>query len=151
MNYLFGMSLVISHQQSKIFFTLLQTWIFNETTKGMLKAAKDCTNTKLKKPEQAKKENFDAQIIEEIKNHLRHRIRKGIVDLTPQLEGACPYSVSPDGEIILGRIPTTPEAKTYFPKAAVFCDSSGRSFKFAPLYGRILVDLATQEKQAINL
>ena len=119
---------------------------FNETTKGMLKAAKDCTNTKLKKPEQAKKENFDAQIIEEIKNHLRHRIRKGIVDLTPQLEGACPYSVSPDGEIILGRIPTTPEAKTYFPKAAVFCDSSGRSFKFAPLYGRILVDLATQEK-----
>ncbi len=119
---------------------------FNEATKGMLKTAKDCTNTKLEKPEQAKKENFDPQIIEDIKNHLQNRIREGVLDLTPQLEAACPYSVSPDGEIILSRIPTTPESDNYFPKAAVFCDSSGRSFKFTPLYGRILVDLAVQEK-----
>ena len=119
---------------------------FNEKTKGNLKLAKDCTNTKLDKPEQAKKENFDPSIIEEIKMHLQNRIKEGILDLTPQLEAACPYSISPDGEIILGRIPTAPESNSYFPKLAVFCDSSGRSFKFTPLYGRILVDLATQEK-----
>ena len=98
---------------------------FNEKTKGNLKLAKDCTNTKLDKPEQAKKENFDPSIIEEIKMHLQNRIKEGILDLTPQLEAACPYSISPDGEIILGRIPTAPESNSYFPKLAVFCDSSG--------------------------
>jgi monomeric sarcosine oxidase len=51
----------------------------------------------------------------------------------------CLYTMSHDGEMILDNL-------NGFPNASIFTGASGRGFKFTPLCGRILVDLATTGK-----
>jgi sarcosine oxidase len=47
--------------------------------------------------------------------------------------------MSADGEMILDNLPG-------FQNVSIFTGGSGRAFKFTPLFGRILVDLATTGK-----
>ena len=57
-------------------------------------------------------------------------------------EDACNYSMNGDGDMVLGRIPKGPGSTSYWDSASLFCMASGRGFKFTPLWGRVLTDLA---------
>lgn len=57
------------------------------------------------------------------------------VDTTPAAVSTCLYTMSDDYQMILGAIPG-------FPRAAMFIGDSGRGFKFTPLFGQILAELA---------
>ena len=54
---------------------------------------------------------------------------------TPHDATTCLYTMSADAQMILDRLPGH--------DVAIFTGNSGRGFKFTPLFGRILVDLAT--------
>ena len=85
----------------------------------------------------------EAAIIADIQAHLRALVKPGVLDIdNPTLQGACMYSMAPDGDIALGRIPIAPEATQFRTNASILCMASGRGFKYTPLFGRILVDLA---------
>lgn len=59
-------------------------------------------------------------------------------------EDACNYSMNGDGDMVLGRIPTGAGSTSYWKNASLFCMASGRGFKFTPLWGRVLADLAIE-------
>ena len=69
-------------------------------------------------------------------------IRTALADHVPAANGAlldgksCLYTVTPDGDFILDRLPG-------FPQLIVASPCSGHGFKFAPAIGEILADLAT--------
>lgn len=85
----------------------------------------------------------DPRIIADLQKHLAHLFKPGLIDLVdPDPQQACVYSMAPDGDIVLGRIPLAPEATQFRPNAAMLCMASGRGFKYTPVFGRILVDLA---------
>ena len=48
----------------------------------------------------------------------------------------CLYTMTPDGDFIVDRLPD-------YPQIVVASPCSGHGFKFAPLIGEILADLAT--------
>jgi glycine/D-amino acid oxidase-like deaminating enzyme len=58
------------------------------------------------------------------------------VSPTPTDSSTCLYTFTNDGQMILDTLPG-------HPNVAIFCGDSGRGFKFTPLVGRVLVDLAT--------
>lgn len=55
-----------------------------------------------------------------------------------------PYSMTLDGDFVLGPVPGVPGA-------SVFCGGSGRAFKFAPLLGACLADVASGRPPRFNL
>lgn len=101
-----------------------------------IKVSLDSTNNIYTDPSQCTYQP-DPNILSSIGNFLQQRFNG--VQPTPQNPSTCLYTMSKDGEMILDLIPG-------FPNAAVFTGGSGRAFKFTPLFGRILVDLATTGK-----
>jgi sarcosine oxidase len=69
-------------------------------------------------------------------------IRAALADLLPAANGprldakTCLYTVAPDGDFIIDRLPGNPQVIVASP-------CSGHGFKFAPAIGEILADLAT--------
>ena len=69
-------------------------------------------------------------------------IRAAVADHLPSANGqilnaqTCLYTVTPDGDFIIDRVPE-------FPQVIVASPCSGHGFKFAPAIGEILADLAT--------
>ena len=55
-----------------------------------------------------------------------------------------PYSMTADGDFVLGDVPGVPGA-------ALFCGGSGRAFKFGPLLGACLADVACGKPPRFNL
>ena len=70
-------------------------------------------------------------------------LRRELVDRIPGLAGtwssgvACMYTMTPDRHFMIGRAPGTDG------RVVVACGFSGHGFKFAPVVGEILADLAT--------
>ncbi|HVX92084.1 MAG TPA: FAD-dependent oxidoreductase, partial [Xanthobacteraceae bacterium] len=70
-------------------------------------------------------------------------IRSAIAEHLPDLDGpmlsaaTCLYTVAPDGHFILDHLPGHPQVIIASP-------CSGHGFKFAPVIGAILADLATE-------
>jgi sarcosine oxidase len=70
-------------------------------------------------------------------------IRAAIVDHIPAANGrlidakTCLYTMTPDGDFLIDRLPSAPNIIVASP-------CSGHGFKFAPVIGEILADLATR-------
>jgi monomeric sarcosine oxidase len=79
----------------------------------------------------------DPTLLQGIGRFLRQRFKS----IGPNLTDAetCLYTMSHDGEMILDKLGG-------YHNVAIFTGASGRGFKFTPLCGRILVDLATTGK-----
>jgi len=101
-----------------------------------IKVSLDSTNNIYTDPSQCTYQP-DPNILSSIGNFLQQRFNG--VQATPQNPSTCLYTMSHDGEMILDLVPGSPNA-------AIFTGGSGRAFKFTPLFGRILVDLATTGK-----
>ena len=125
----------------KIFYTI-SNLAFNKNLEGTVKIASDCSYDKLQSPNQAKMDIFNKTIVKNVKNYLASRLQDGILDFSATSSYSCPYTISPDLDMIIGGIPEKPESSKYIANVSFFCDSFGRSFKFTPLFGSILVDLA---------
>ena len=124
---------------------------FSEETRGKFKISADYTYTTWSSPEQIQR-NPDPRIIADIQAHLRTLVQPGILDIdNPSLQGACMYSMAPDGDMVIGRIPIAPEATQFRTNASILCMASGRGFKYTPLFGRILVDLAVTGSTAYEV
>lgn len=66
------------------------------------------------------------------------------VQPTPLDAMTCLYTMSADYQIILDTVPG-------HPRVAVLTGESGRAFKYTPLFGRILVELASSGKSAYDI
>jgi glycine/D-amino acid oxidase-like deaminating enzyme len=83
------------------------------------------------------------QLMRELSGHLGRLIDPRLIDANAyQQAGRCLYSMSPDGKLVIGGIPTTPGGDAYHARASMCVMESGRAFKYAPLFGRALVELA---------
>jgi monomeric sarcosine oxidase len=82
------------------------------------------------------------RILKQISDFLGTRFRG--VDPTPVDPATCLYTMSADGQMILDTLPG-------YSNVAVLTGESGRAFKFTPLFGRILVQLATTGKSTYNI
>jgi monomeric sarcosine oxidase len=100
---------------------------------GALKLGADYTYTIHADPDRCSHQP-DGQILAEITVFAQSRFHG--IDALPFSASACLYTVSPDAQMILDRVPD-------HPGVAIFAGDSGRGFKFAPLCGRVLVDLVT--------
>jgi sarcosine oxidase len=56
----------------------------------------------------------------------------------------CLYTMTPDGDFIIDRLPGAPSI-------VVACPCSGHGFKFAPVIGEILADLATKGTTSLDI
>lgn len=123
---------------------------FTPDTTRKLKISADYTGTKFDNPAEVTNEP-DAKIVNDIQNHLAQLLMPGVLNLEhPFYPQACPYSISPDGDMVIGKIPVAPETEQYWPNASIFCMASGRGFKYTPIFGRILVDLAMDGETAYD-
>ncbi|MEM7674741.1 MAG: FAD-dependent oxidoreductase [Myxococcota bacterium] len=69
-------------------------------------------------------------------------MRSGLRGVGPRLETWCsPYTMSPDANFIVDRVPGEP-------RISFFTGGSGQAFKFAPLIGQYLADLADGTRTA---
>jgi glycine/D-amino acid oxidase-like deaminating enzyme len=100
---------------------------------GEIKVSMDFTKDKYCSPGECTYRP-NAEILKRIQDFLRQRF-KG-VKTTPRRVSTCLYTMSPDGERVLGLLPG-------YQNVSIFTGDSGRGFKFTPLFGRILVELAT--------
>lgn len=103
---------------------------------GFIKVSLDSTNSIFTDPSQCTYQP-DPQILSNIGTFLQQRFNG--VQPTPVDPKTCLYTMSADEQMILDRL-------SGFANVAVFTGGSGRAFKFTPLFGRILVDLATTGK-----
>jgi sarcosine oxidase len=77
-------------------------------------------------------------------------LRAGLAAYLPAANGVlvdartCLYTMTPDGDFILDRLPG-------MPAIIVASPCSGHGFKFAPLIGEILADLATHDHTRHNI
>jgi len=55
-----------------------------------------------------------------------------------------PYTMTPDGAFVLDQLPGCPEV-------VVFTGGSGRAFKFGPLLGRLMAELARGDEPSYDL
>jgi monomeric sarcosine oxidase len=103
---------------------------------GSLKVSADFTNNIYTEPHQCTYQP-DPQILASLGSFVQQRFN----GVQPTLTDAstCLYTMTPDGQMILDNLPG-------YRNAAIFTGASGRGFKFTPLCGRILVDLATTGK-----
>jgi monomeric sarcosine oxidase len=108
---------------------------------GHIKISADFTNDIYDDPKQCTYKP-DQSILDDMSTFLPKRF-KGVTP-TPQQAVTCLYTMSPDAQIILGNLPG-------FPNVAVCSGESGRGFKYTPLFGRILVQLATTGKCSYDI
>jgi monomeric sarcosine oxidase len=102
---------------------------------GYIKASADFTNTTFTDPSQCTY-TPDPAILSQLGTFLQQRFNG--VSATGTNPATCLYTMSGDNQMVLDRLG--------FPGVAIFTGDSGRGFKFTPLFGRILVDLATTGK-----
>jgi monomeric sarcosine oxidase len=98
---------------------------------GSLKASADFTNNIYTDPSQCTYQP-DPAILSLLGAFLRQRFNG--VEPAPADASTCLYTMSADAQMILDRLGDH--------NVAIFSGASGRGFKFTPLFGRILVDLA---------
>lgn len=113
-------------------------------TAGKLKISADYAypDTIFSAPDQVTRRP-DPRIIADLQKHLGELFQPGLLELAdPSPRQACLYSIAPDGDLVIGRVPVVPGLAQYRPNASILCMASGRGFKYAPIFGRILVDLA---------
>ncbi len=82
---------------------------------------------------------------EAIVNMLDRFVRAQFKGIGERLEVACsPYTMSPDVHFVLDTIPE-------HPNVALFTAGSGQAFKFAPLIGKLLVELVDTGKTDVDI
>ena len=84
----------------------------------------------------------DPKILQQMASFLAERF-KGVTPGASEAQ-TCLYTMSSDYQIILDNVPG-------HPTAAVLTGESGRAFKYTPLFGRILVELATTGKSTYDI
>lgn len=84
----------------------------------------------------------DPRILDQLSSFVKQRFNG--IDATPMDASTCLYTMSADSQIILDCLPG-------FSNVAVLTGESGRAFKYTPLFGRILVELATTGKSAYDI
>jgi glycine/D-amino acid oxidase-like deaminating enzyme len=84
----------------------------------------DCTNTP------------DPNILSELRTFLQRRFNG--VRSNSTCATSCLYTMSNDFQMVLDQLPG-------HPNVAIFTGDSGRGFKFTPLIGRVLLDIATKK------
>jgi monomeric sarcosine oxidase len=107
---------------------------------GYLKVSADFTNNIYTDPSQCTYQP-DPQILAQLGSFLQQRFNG--VQPTPTSASTCLYTMTPDAQVILDRFPNQ--------NISIFTGASGRGFKFTPLFGRILVDLATTGRTAYDI
>jgi monomeric sarcosine oxidase len=108
---------------------------------GSLKVSADFTNSIFADPGECTYQP-DPQILAQLGSFLQARFNG--VQPTPTNASTCLYTMSADAEMILGPVDGAPGV-------SIFTGASGRGFKFTPLFGRILVDLATTGTTYYNI
>ena len=108
---------------------------------GLLKVSADFTNSIFADPSQCTY-TPDPAILQEIGGFLQQRFNG--IQPQAQLAKTCLYTMSPDYQMILDQLPG-------HPNVAIFTGDSGRGFKYTPLFGRILVDLATSGRRDYDI
>ena len=99
----------------------------------MIKVSADFTNNIYSDPNQCT-HLPDPEILAMMGSFLQQRFN--LVQPAANNATTCLYTMSSDYQMILDRLPG-------HPNVAIFSGDSGRGFKFTPLFGRILADLAT--------
>lgn len=135
--------------QRGLFYGFPDVGLSNDT-KGRVKIAADYTDTKFTNPSQITGIP-DQNILNEIKTHISGLFIPGVLDFNDYSnQSACLYSMPNDGKVVIGPIPglgPTPWNPTMsYPPirySAMSVMEAGRGFKYTPLFGRILVNIAT--------
>jgi len=99
---------------------------------GQIKVSADFTNNIYTDPEECTYRP-DPKIISALGTFLTNRFNG--VAAQPAQASTCLYTMTSDAQMILDRLPG-------HPNVSIFTGGSGRGFKFTPLFGRILVELA---------
>lgn len=119
---------------------------FDPSMKNRIKMSADYSYDLFDNPSQIHNE-VNQRLITELSDHLSTMLDPGAIDLAHmENAGTCLYSMSPDGKLVIGRIPTEPCSETFYQGASMCVMESGRAFKYAPLFGRVLVELAVDGK-----
>lgn len=100
---------------------------------GHIKASADFTYTRYANPKDCT-HTPDSNILSQLGEFLQRRFNG--VSSSPTCATSCLYTMSNDFQMVLDNLPNRPNV-------AIFTGDSGRGFKFTPLFGRVLVDLAT--------
>jgi monomeric sarcosine oxidase len=108
---------------------------------GQIKVSADYTNDVYTDPQQCTYRP-DPRLLDDMSAFLAQRFNG--VDATARDPATCLYTMSPDYQIVLDTVPG-------FAGTAVITCESGRGFKYTPLFGRILVELATTGKSAYDI
>jgi glycine/D-amino acid oxidase-like deaminating enzyme len=108
---------------------------------GLIKVSADFTNSVFDDPARCTY-TPDPAILEEIGAFLQRRFEG--VRPEPHDAKTCLYTMSHDYQMILDQLPG-------HPRVAIFSGDSGRGFKYTPLFGRILVDLATSGRRDYDI
>ncbi|WP_082716194.1 MULTISPECIES: FAD-dependent oxidoreductase [Burkholderia] len=117
---------------------------FSPTMSNMVKMSADYTYDVFDSPA-AIRPGVNERLLDELTGHLGRLIDPGVIDAGRYHHaGTCLYSMSPDGKLVIGRIPTEPSTDAFYPRASMCVMESGRAFKYAPLFGRVLVELAVE-------
>ncbi|WP_231748240.1 FAD-dependent oxidoreductase [Burkholderia sp. ABCPW 14] len=120
---------------------------FSPAMHNLVKMSADYTYDVFDEPS-AIRSTVSDRLMRELTEHLGRLIDPDIIDPDIidaghyQHAGTCLYSMSPDGKLVIGRIPMEPGGKSYHARASMCVMESGRAFKYAPLFGRVLVELA---------
>ncbi|EBN2841855.1 FAD-dependent oxidoreductase [Salmonella enterica] len=115
---------------------------FSPKMNNTVKISADYTYDVFKKTSEITKE-VNSQLIKEISEHVNFLLDSEVIDSSDFKDaGTCFYSMSPDSKLVIGRIPTEPCSQLFYPGASMCIMESGRAFKYAPLFGRVLVELA---------
>lgn len=110
-----------------------------------VKISADFTNNITNNVSVAINNDPDPRILADISERISTLFVNGTFSSPAVLSGstaACNYSMNGDGDMVIGKIPKNPGSTEYWANASIFCMASGRGFKFTPLWGRVLVDLA---------
>ncbi len=103
---------------------------------GHLKVSADFTNNIYTDPDDCTYQP-DPKVLSALGAFLTQRFNG--VSAQPAQASTCLYTMTPDAQMILDRLPG-------YHNISIFTGGSGRGFKFTPLFGRILVELATSGK-----
>jgi glycine/D-amino acid oxidase-like deaminating enzyme len=106
-----------------------------------IKVSADFSNNRYTDPSQCTYQPAPG-ILDSMSKFVQQRFR--IDDPTPRDPATCLYTMSADAQIVLDTLPG-------FKNVAVLTGESGRAFKYTPLFGRILVELATTGKSAYDI